>query len=337
MNLTVIVPVYNGEETIAGCLAALVSQEGLILGKDYEVLVVDDGSTDRTREIASKFPVRVITLKANKGRIIARLAGAREASSENLLFVDSRVLLDRHAIKNIIRLRYSPLIAGDYKERENKYKSIFHTVFYLIRRRVYGKTLFPQKEDELWITKENFNYAPKGTTVLYITKSLFLKAIPDRTGKDVSDDTLLFHNMVFGEGVRLLRHRLVKAEYLQRTKIRDLVKWLYWRGIRFSDYHLRPGRRFFVPFILTTLISMASAALIFMFPYAITYVLFALFVFYIFCLIYLSENIRDFFTLLFVTPFVGLVFLAGTLRYWGKTFLAPYFVQNEKNCRSAHQ
>ena len=58
-----VVPVYNGEETLRDCLAALCDQT--LEPEKYEVLVVDDGSTDATPEIIAEFPVRCVRLAAN--------------------------------------------------------------------------------------------------------------------------------------------------------------------------------------------------------------------------------------------------------------------------------
>jgi glycosyltransferase involved in cell wall biosynthesis len=57
LDLTVIVPARNEEDCLGACLESLVvqSDEGWKLGRDWELLVVDDGSTDRTRETAQSF------------------------------------------------------------------------------------------------------------------------------------------------------------------------------------------------------------------------------------------------------------------------------------------
>jgi len=76
--ISVIVPVYNGQETIAQCLEALVGQESVELNVDYEVVVVDDGSTDNTVQVAGNYPVKIISLQNNRGRIVARKQARRQ-------------------------------------------------------------------------------------------------------------------------------------------------------------------------------------------------------------------------------------------------------------------
>jgi hypothetical protein len=88
--VSVIVPARNEEACLGACLESLVSQDGV----GFEIIVVDDGSTDRTRAIAEAFPgVQVIEpgpLPAGwSGKNNAVTAGARRARGEWLLFTDA--------------------------------------------------------------------------------------------------------------------------------------------------------------------------------------------------------------------------------------------------------
>ncbi|RJP24717.1 MAG: glycosyltransferase family 2 protein [Candidatus Omnitrophota bacterium] len=88
---SVIVPVFNGEKTLPDTLRSLF----LLKYDPFEVLVVDDGSTDRSAEIARAAGARVISLACNSGPAAARNRGALEAAYDTLLFTDSDVLLSR--------------------------------------------------------------------------------------------------------------------------------------------------------------------------------------------------------------------------------------------------
>ncbi len=85
-RFSVIVPAYNAAETIGACLEALSRQT--VPPDAYEVIVVDDGSTDGTAEIARKHGVRVIS-QPNAGPAAARNRGAEAARGEILLFTDA--------------------------------------------------------------------------------------------------------------------------------------------------------------------------------------------------------------------------------------------------------
>jgi len=90
LQVSVVVPARNEEASLGECLQSLVSQEGV----NAEVIVVDDGSTDRTREIAQSFPgVRVLSPgrlpEGWSGKVNAVICGAAEARGEWLLFTDA--------------------------------------------------------------------------------------------------------------------------------------------------------------------------------------------------------------------------------------------------------
>ena len=88
-EVSVIVPVRNEEASLADCLGSLVGQPG----PSYEIAVVDDHSTDRTREIAKGFPVTIIAAdplpEGWSGKCNACWSGAKVAKGKWLLFTDA--------------------------------------------------------------------------------------------------------------------------------------------------------------------------------------------------------------------------------------------------------
>lgn len=100
LELTVIVPARNEEACLASCLESLVSQSDdvFLLGRDWELIVVDDHSTDRTAQIANQFArgsAGVTVIEAAKlepgwtGKNNAVWTAARQARGRWLLFTDA--------------------------------------------------------------------------------------------------------------------------------------------------------------------------------------------------------------------------------------------------------
>jgi len=85
-TLTVIIPSYNSEKTIAECIEHVLAME---YPHPFEVVLVDDGSKDSTREIAARYPLRIMHRKQNKGKAASLNEAIRQAKSELVACVDS--------------------------------------------------------------------------------------------------------------------------------------------------------------------------------------------------------------------------------------------------------
>jgi len=84
-SVSIIIPTFNGASRIVHCLDALKKQ---VASRDVEILVIDDGSTDDTANVVSRYSsVRLIT-QTNAGPAAARNRGAMEAKGPILLFTD---------------------------------------------------------------------------------------------------------------------------------------------------------------------------------------------------------------------------------------------------------
>lgn len=130
LELTVVVPARNEEQSIGDCLRSLVAQSENVfaLGKDWELIVVDDHSTDKTAEIARSFPgvTVIVPAKLEKGwtgKNNAVWAAARKARGKWILFTDADTIHEQgdlhRAMHEAVRhkvglLSYSPrqLVSG---------------------------------------------------------------------------------------------------------------------------------------------------------------------------------------------------------------------------------
>ena len=93
-TISVVIPVRDGAATIERCLAAALASDY----RRFEVVVVDDGSSDGTAEIVERFPCKLVRLGGHAGVSRARNAGAAASSGELLLFIDADCLLRRDAL-----------------------------------------------------------------------------------------------------------------------------------------------------------------------------------------------------------------------------------------------
>jgi GT2 family glycosyltransferase len=87
--VSVVMPVYNAKATLDECLARVYRSRF----EAFEVVVVDDGSTDGSRQIMERYPVRVVSTSGRVGPAVARNQGAAVARGEYLFFIDSDVML----------------------------------------------------------------------------------------------------------------------------------------------------------------------------------------------------------------------------------------------------
>lgn len=98
--VSIVIPAYNAERTIGDCLKALSEQD---FTGDFEVIVVDDGSSDSTPGIASRFENVRLLKQENAGPAAARNKGAKEAKGEIILFTDSDCVPEGDWVSQMVR------------------------------------------------------------------------------------------------------------------------------------------------------------------------------------------------------------------------------------------
>ncbi len=96
--VSIIVPVKNSSSTLGTCLQSIKKSDY----KDYEIIVVDDHSTDQSCDIAREFGCNLIHLIDGHGANHARNLGAKNAKGEVLVFIDSDIVVNRNSIRIIV-------------------------------------------------------------------------------------------------------------------------------------------------------------------------------------------------------------------------------------------
>ena len=128
--ISIIIPCFNSEKTIVKTIESVSNQKGII-NNDYEILVINDGSTDSTLKVLNRLKnklnginLRVMSLTKNSGVSFARNYGIKYANGKWVQFLDSDDLLNLNALKEIIRdskqLGDCDLITYSYYTRDSK-------------------------------------------------------------------------------------------------------------------------------------------------------------------------------------------------------------------------
>ena len=137
MKLSIVIPIYNVEKYIKKCLDSCVNQGAMRLGQDYEIVCINDGTPDKSAEIARhaayEHPgIRVID-QENQGLSGARNAGLEAALGEYVWFVDSddtiaencmeRILLQLTEGIDIFHLRYRHTYEDGTPDKEFEFEN----------------------------------------------------------------------------------------------------------------------------------------------------------------------------------------------------------------------
>ncbi|HDR6304753.1 MULTISPECIES: glycosyltransferase family 2 protein [Bacillus] len=97
MKVSVVIPVHNEASTLSKVLAEVKKLE------PYEIIIVDNGSTDGTKEIALQHHCRVIYYNHSLGNDVGRAIGAREAKGEIVLFLDGDIVMKSEELYPFIK------------------------------------------------------------------------------------------------------------------------------------------------------------------------------------------------------------------------------------------
>jgi glycosyltransferase involved in cell wall biosynthesis len=326
-NFSVIVPVYNGEDELVKCLTSLLSLR--YPSSKYEIIVVNDGSTDQTSDIATQYPVQVIDLKSNQGRVVARNEGAKAAKFETLVFNDVRVIPEKDLLRKVSSRNYQPLIPAVEDYDGSKWG--FSRLFYLLRLKIYTP-YYPLSElsEEFMITQNNFDQAPKGTTNFVCDRKLWLKCQPDHPGRETNDDTRILRCIVQRRSI--LRPVNITVTYNQRKKLGDVIGHMYERGPRFADYYLRKGGHY-RPFYLFLFLILLGFFLAVLLSSSKDVVILSFLFFLWLCLtgvaVYLQKTIRDVIVVITCFPVVVMAFGLGILKWQAMQIINWLFPDGE--------
>ena len=98
--VSIVVPVYNGEHTVAACIESLLGQE--YPKERYEVIVVDNNSSDGTAGIVRSYPVRLL-IEQMQSAYAARNTGVRGAVGEIVALTDADCVAHPHWLRHLVK------------------------------------------------------------------------------------------------------------------------------------------------------------------------------------------------------------------------------------------
>jgi glycosyltransferase involved in cell wall biosynthesis len=108
-TVSIIIGVYNGADTIAVCLESLLSQD--YPTDAYDIIVVENGSTDNTTEIVERYPVRLYH-NSVRGLAAARMFGIARSEADIVVFTDADCIAASNWLSELVEPYTNPEIGG---------------------------------------------------------------------------------------------------------------------------------------------------------------------------------------------------------------------------------
>lgn len=99
-QISIIIPIFNAQKTLKTCLESIFKQTF----KDYEIIAVNDGSTDKSFSILEEYSnqIKIINQK-NSGANVARNSGAKISQGEYLIFCDADIILNEVMLEKMLQ------------------------------------------------------------------------------------------------------------------------------------------------------------------------------------------------------------------------------------------
>jgi len=213
---SVVIPVYNEEDVIMDCLFSLDKQTH----PSFEVIIIDDGSTDNTRKLVKEYrsgKYKLVIIKQNhKGPGAGRNLGAKKTTGEILVFVDADMTFDKDFLKKLVK----PIDLG--KERGTFSKEEYVSNWNNVWARCWNI-------NEGWVNKRRHpaNYPDKQEVFRAILKSEFDKVGGFEPG-GYTDDYSLYEKL----GYKAVVAKEARFYHKNPSSLCEIFKHAKWVGKR---------------------------------------------------------------------------------------------------------
>jgi glycosyltransferase involved in cell wall biosynthesis len=214
-KISVIVPIYNGEKTLEQCLNSVLNQTY----ENYEVIVVDNNSTDRTKEIIKRFQKQNTKIKyvleARRGRGAARNAGINNSTGDIIAMTDVDCIAPNNWLEEITK----PIIYENEVAVMGSEKNLIKNYW----------AINIQKADlEFQRKNQNGEYISMIDTRNFTIKSFVMKNLMFDSQIEVSEDFDFY--LRFKEIAKVRFKPSVIVEHIHKTSFKEVIKLNFNRG-----------------------------------------------------------------------------------------------------------
>ncbi len=237
MNASIIVPVFNARSTIRECITSLKSQR--FSGK-FEIIVVDDGSTDGTlEELEGMREIKIIRQK-NSGPASARNKGARNARYEIVAFIDADCVASGTWLEEMVKPFSEKSVAGvqgAYRTKQKEFMARFSQIEIEYR---YKKMLDSERMD--WIG----SYSAAYRRSIFLKEQGFSREFRKASGEDPDLSYKLSE-----KGYLLKFNPLAVVYHSHPVSIRDYLRRKYvhafWRVLLYKKHSSKAAKDSYTP------------------------------------------------------------------------------------------
>lgn len=230
IEISVVVPVYSEEENLPILIPRL-AEVFKGMGRSFEMIFVDDGSSDGSRrilkEFASQYPsLRIIGFKENRGLSAALYAGMKEARGNTIVTLDSDLQNDPSDIPRLMGYldRYDMATGWRHKREDPWLKRISSKMANSIRNRLSGENIQDSACTLRAFKKECIKNIPA-----FNGMHRFLSTLAKMEGYQIIEVPVSHHPRRFGKSKYNIRNRMWRSFV-------DLlaVRWMKSRRVRYD-------------------------------------------------------------------------------------------------------